>query len=241
MRKLTGCAVCMAVPPVGLIELDLILADPLRWPATVWGSFTPPVGGLPSTYRRFGAMAMGEAWLAERHPELGISKVQLRRHLEQDVPPQAADLDGLVARGLVSRGEGESASMPQKLDPLAYMRLFNKGILLAERSVDLMSQRIEHAEALGEEVPAAQLERLASLGIGLAKTQALIIAKGQRIGEASDEDDGFRAKEASPRMGHSRVRQIEGENRPVHDEGQADRDHYNERARDEGSPTIGGR
>lgn len=236
-----GCAVCSSLTPIQTMELDIILADPLRWPATIWGEFDPPKGGLSPQYRRFGAIKMGEEWLRQYAPDFHITRGQLRRHIEFDVPPIGVGVEALLAKGLIAEGDGTTRSLTEAIDPLAYVRLFNSGVLLAEKGVDLLRQRLTDLEALGEEIPMPLLSKIIDTGVGLAKAQAAIVAKGQRLGEADAEDDAFRPKDVSPRMGHQRVHQIEGEGRPVRDVGQADRDHYNERARDEGSPTLGGR
>lgn len=244
MAKL--CAICSTLPPGDLIELDLIMSDPLRWPVTIWGLFKPPEGGLPISYRRFGAMKMGAAWLAEHGWRDRFSNSQLRAHLRYDVPVLSTDVEELIARGLVGQttaGNSRPGHTSDAIDPLGYIKLYNKGIELGIQSLELMQARVQALVDKGEEVPLPLLKMVMDAGLRLATSQAHIKSAGRRFGnEEQDENDAFMGgDEISPRLGHHRLRMIEGKIRPVVDEGMADRAAYNERAVMEGSPRIGGR
>lgn len=241
-----GCAVCNSLPPGDLVELDLIMSDPLRWPVTIWGMFKPPQGSLPISYRRMGAMRMGRGWLDEHGWSGQFSNGQLRTHLRYDVPVLSTDVDELIARGLVAQttaANSRPGSSSDAIDPLAYIKLYNKGIELGLRGLDLLATRIEGMIARGDEVPLPLIKMITDAGIKLAQSQASIKAARRPFGnEDGDENDAFRGgDDISPKMGHHRVRTIAGERRPVVDEGMADRARYNERAAHEGSPRIGGR
>lgn len=241
---MNGCVVCGTLPPGELVELDLILADPLRWPKTVWGRFSPPEGGLPASYRRFGAEAMGREWLMANGYD--IPKGSLRKHIRYDVPVISVDVDELLARGLIGLtkdGPRGDRQLTQPIDPLAYIRFYNAGIELGLQGLTLLNQRVQDLIDAKEEVPLPLVKMIVDAGMKLATSQAAIKASGKRFGDdEADENDAFRGgDDISPRFAGTRVRQIEGEARPVADEGPTDRKRYNERARMEGSPTLGGR
>lgn len=242
VQKRVQCQVCATLAPGELIELDLILGDPLRWPATVWGNFPPPSGGLPVSYRRHGAQRMGHEWLLANG--FDIPKQHLRNHIRWDVPLQEVSVDELVQRGLISLSQGGPKSDDSEpIDPLAYIKLYNKGIAVGFKGLELLQQRIQALVDQKEDVPLALMKLAIDAGLKLAQSQAGIKASGKTFGdEDADEDDAFRGgSDISPEFQHNRVRTIEGESRPVADEGFADRQRFNERARQEGSPTIGGR
>lgn len=81
-----------------------------------------------------------------------------------------------------------------------------------------------------------ELWRLADAG----QKMAGMVARS-KVNVAPPDLSGFRAGATglpSQRMGHSRLRVVDGERRPVKDEGRADRKHYNKRARQEGGPLL---
>lgn len=250
MTSKSGCAVCDSLPPGDLIELDLLMSDPTRWPSTIWGIFRPPEGGLPPSYRRYGAIQMGNAYLKEQGYE--FSKYQLTRHLRYDVPVLDTDPETLVARGLIAAGTPGSLRMgrSEPIDPLAYVKFYNRGITLGIQGLDLLSDRVAKMIAAHETDPVnneppslALIKMLVDAGSKLAMSQASIKAAGKRFeGDDADENDAFRgASDISASMRGTRVRVIDGEQRPVSDEGLADRHRYNERAAQEGGAPIGGR
>lgn len=241
----TPCKVCQTLLPGELVELDLILGDPLRWPATVWGAFSPPEGSLPASYRKFGMIRMGEEFLMAHGYE--IRRPSLVRHVERDVPILAVDVDELLAKGLIAMAPpGQvvtGSTLGQPIDPLAFVTFFQKGIDIGMKGLDLLLARITDMEARGEEVPLSIITKIIDTGTKLASSQAAIRAAGKPFGSGEDDlNDGFRGgDDISPRFDGVRVRVIDGQKRPVADEGPADRAHYNARARQEGSPELGGR
>lgn len=233
------CRICESLSPAQLLELDTLIADPLHWPSTIWGLFTPPKGGLPASYRRFGAQRVASDWLEAR----GFDDIQtgaIRHHVRYDVQHVTRDPAEIVATGLIaaSRTQTRIPTNPG-LDTGAYIRYFNAGIQMGESAMTLMAERINRLLDEGKPVPDALVMKLADMGAQFAKTQAALVAKGLKMSEDEDEDDAFRGKDTpSPRVGHTRVRTIDGEARAVHDEGPADRARYNERARQEGRDEI---
>ena len=241
-RHATQCGVCDTLPPGDLIELDLILGDPLRWPKTIWNGFSPPAGGLPPTYRKYGAERMGDEWLKAHGYE--ISKMALMRHFERDVPLQVVDVDELVSRGLIALAKPSTnlAKVPEPIDPLQYITFYNEGIKIGIKALGLLSERVQALIDKGEEVPLPLIKMMMDAGLKLAGSQAAIKAAGKPFGTVVDEDDAFRGgDDISPRFGSYRVREIDGEQRPVFDEGLPDRTRYNEQAEQEGGARIGGR
>lgn len=238
----SGCKVCDTLLPGDCIDLDLLLADPMRWPETVWQGFRPPEGGLPASYRRFGAMQMGVEWL-HGHPEYSITKGALRSHLRYDVPVIDADPEALVARGLITRGDGPSTpkGLDQPIDPRAYIGLYNDGIRLGRQGLLLLEQRVNDLIAKKEDVPVSLIKMVLDAGLKLAMSQAQIVSRGHQFAGAEEEDDAFRPDESGPRFGDFRVRVIEGKARAVVDRGRADLADYNAKADEEGGIRIGGR
>lgn len=237
------CGICATLAPAELIELDLVLGDPLRWPVTVWKGFRPPVGGLPASYRRFGAMNMGTEWLKANG--FDFSRKVLRGHYNKHVPVLSASVDELIARGLIALAPANKADtqLGQPIDPLNYIKFYNKGIEVGLLGLDLLAKRVQALIDRDEDVPLPLVKLIVDAGLKLASSQAAIKAAGKTFGdEGGDENDAFRGGgDISQPFAHVRVRKIEGVSRPVADEGLADRTAYNERAAQEGSPRIGGR
>lgn len=240
----TGCRVCDTIAPGDLTELDLLLGDPTRWPKTVFDIFEPPEGSLPIAYRRFGAMAMGLDWL-EAHPEYSITKGQLRKHLRYDVPVLDYDPEELVARGLITRSSNRTDRVAgNAISPSEFIGLYNDGIRVGRTALRVLEARINELVEKGEEVPLSLVKMAMDAGLKLSMSQAAIVAAGKRLDSDSDEDDAFRGaadeQKPSPRMGHHRIRVIDGEARPVVDQGPADRARYNEHAAETSGQKIGG-
>lgn len=239
----TPCRVCeqLADRPALLVELDLLMGDPARWPKTVWGEVTPPKGSLTAGYWRYGAIEMGFDFLV-RHGIETITRKNLERHQRYDVMPIARSPDELVEAGVITAGDGRASIVAAEIEPGAYLKFYNAGIKLGNRGLELIEARLEEALRLGQEIPIEVLFELTKLGSKLAQSQATIRAAGKKLGDDGDEEEAFRVSSSpppSPRMGHSRVRTLpDGSRVPVHDEGPADRAHYNERAAQEGGPTL---
>lgn len=235
---IVNCKVCIGVDPMDLIGLDSIMGDPAAWPATIWGPiFKPPkAANLPASYRRFGAVEMGMAWLAEKG--IPMARRDVRRHYRFDVPKIGTNPDELVQNGLLRRGRASEGRMAVRIDPIAYLSYYNTGIQVGLEGLSLLAERIEKLKSDDKEVPIALIKMAIDSGAKLATSQASIVASGKQWGGDGDEDEAFRANTDGPlpsdRMGHTRVRVIEGQARPVADEGPADREAYSDRAAQEG-------
>lgn len=234
------CPVCR-LPPADIIDLDTLLADPLRWPKTIWTIFEPPKGALPASFRRYGQMQMGRLWLDE-HGYEDITNPALRRHIRYDVPVVSVDPKELMERGLIARtGQDQRLPATEAIDPTAFMRYYNRGIDLGVRSLERLHAMVEAADARGEALPTGVLVKLADIGARLSVSQATIRASGKRLDE-SEEDDAFRVgtstEEGPGRIGHHRIRKVDGEVRPIVDEGPKDRKRYNARAKQEGGTPL---
>jgi hypothetical protein len=245
------CVICDTLPPGELIELDLLIGDPLRWPRTIFDELggPPAGGGLPASYRFFGQVEMAHQFL-EKAGYTGartFGQTAIRTHIRYDVAVLTIDPAELLARGLVGAGDKRAKSVPgsEALDPTAFLQFYDRGIKLGLHGLDLLQKKVEALVANDEEVPTALILKIVDTAKGLATSQAAIKAGGKRFGdEAADEDDGFRVGpgEASARIGHNRVRPVGegGAMVPVRDEGPADRDTYNARAVEDGSPPLSG-
>jgi len=236
------CSICQSMTPMDLLELDALLADPAAWPASVWGLFNPPKGGLPASYRRFGAQRVGREWL-DAHGYERVTNGTLRRHIRYDVPHVARDVAELVGLGLITKA-GTQTRIPTSptLDAGAFVSYFNAGIQMGSAAQRLLAERINAAIDAGEEPDVKLVMKLADMGAAFARSQASLMAKGLKFnGDEEDEDDAFRGPAddlPSQRMGHSRVRNVNGERRPVADSGPADRAKFNERSRLEGGEGL---
>lgn len=235
------CDVCQRLSPTDLLELDALVGDPTRWPSTIWSFFSPPANGLPASYRRFGAMRVGRDWL-DGHGWGEITNQTLRRHIRYDVPHVAVTPDELVKVGLIRSTSAKTGLIPVNpaLDAGAVIRYFNAGIQMGEAALRLTAERINRIMAEGGEPDPKLVLKLADLGSKLAVAQASLQTRGAKFtGEVDDEDDAFRGSDVpGQRIGAHRSRTIEGEVRMVQDKGPADRERYNERAREEGSPVL---
>lgn len=235
----TKCRVCEALTPVELAELDALMGDPSAWPASLWPEmFEPPRGSLPASYRRFGAVEMGAAWLTEHG--IAVERKDVRRHYRFDTPKIATTPEDLVATGLIAKGKTAGTDVAT-LNPLAYLTYYNTGIEVGIAGLELLRDRIAQLKEAGKEVPVALIKMAIDAGSKLAMSQATIKAAGKPFGDADDSDDGFMAGSApapGQRLGDHRIRVIDGEARPVRDTGPADRAAYSARARQEGSPTL---
>ncbi len=234
----TRCAVCDSLSAEDLASLDVLMGDPSRWPRSMWGELGIPEKFTPQV-RVFGAVALGVGFLAERG--INLSKETVRRHYAEHVPIAAPDYDALVERGVIAvAGETSTPVNGATLNPYRFLEFYNKGLEVGMKGLELLLARIETYEHSGETVPDSLLKLALDTSKALALSQANIRAKGQRI-EPEESDEDFRAASApkpSERMGHARVRVIEGERRAVTDSGRADRKTYNKRARQEGAPVL---
>jgi len=237
------CAVCNRLSPRQLMELDAIVGDPAAWPATVWGIFAAPNGALSASYRRFGAQRMGREWLdANGYPD--ITDGPLRKHVRYDVLHVARDPSELVTIGIINKQAGSVTRIPTAptIDAGAFIRYFNAGIIMGEAANRMLAERINAALDAGDIPDAKLVMKLADMGAAFARTQAALMAKGLKFGQEDDVDDAFRGGEdtlPSEQIGHTRVRVVDGERRPVRDRGPKDREAYNRRAAQEGTEGLG--
>jgi len=238
--KLT-CDVCNKLSPMQLLELDTVIGDPAGWPVTIWALFEPPTGGLPASYRRFGAQRMGREWL-DKHGYASITDGRLRTHIRFDVAHIAHNVSDLVKLGLIRKTNTQTRIPTNStIDGAAFIRYFNSGIQMGEAAQRLLAERINAAIESGEEADTRLVMKLADMGAAFARTQATLMAKGLKFGQDANDDDAFRGAPEdlpSPRIGHNRIRTIDGERRPVLDQGPADRERHRKRAEQEGSEGL---
>lgn len=237
--KLTSCLICTNLPSEDLAELDILMGDPTRWPKTVWGMFDPPKGALPPGYRRYGGVEMGRLWLTQHNYE--FSKFLLRRHYRFDVVHIPADADDLLAIGVIVDSDPNHRLPAQdKLDPMAFMRYYAKGIEIGNRGLDHLAKLITDMEAKDTPIPFHLVKMMVEVGSKLAISQATLRKHGAFMGE-DDDLEGFRAGGnplPSKSINGIRVRTIEGARVPVVDGGPNDRAQFNERARNEGTTEL---
>jgi hypothetical protein len=238
------CTLCKTVDVAELVRLDLTIGDPARWPRTLWQEhgWSPPKGLLPPHYRAWGAQAIARDWL-NRHGYEDIGDSTIRTHLRH-VAKVARRPAELADTGLIA-GEPMTKGIPsmRSIDPNAYLAYYAKGVALGLRGLALLEKRIDDMEARKVEVPLDLIKMLVEAGSKLSTSQAQIKSRGVKLHEDND-DDAFR-RAASPevdgevtRIGHNRIRTVEGEARPIPDGGRGDRADYNKRAENEGLPGL---
>lgn len=238
MAAADACYICETVPARERVELDTLMSDPSLWPANVWGKFEPPEGLLPPRYRSWGALGVGKNWL-DTHGYDNISRDRLDRHFRKHVPEVPYSREALVERGIVKE-LSEPVDL-SKYDATKFLHMYADGIEVGLQALAELRARLQKYRDAGQEVPLPLLKLALEQGSKFALSQAAIKASGRMIHDTGDEDEAFRAGSAplpGPRFGNVRVREIEGESRPVVDEGRADRLDYNERARMEGKPLL---
>lgn len=233
------CVICDTLPVGDLLDLDMVMGDSASWPSTIWGIFPPPAGMIPASYMRFGAEKMGAIWLEDHG--YTFAKNTIRSHFRFDVAVVAHDASDLVNRGLIDKA-GRKPQVEQ-IDPTAFLKYFDRGIKLGNRALELLATRLAKMEQDDEDIPAALLMKFADLAGKLATTQATLRARGLKMGEENDEDEGFRAGSVeggipSGKFRHQRIRVVDGEARPVTDNGRGDRERYSKRSREEGGSGL---
>lgn len=257
-RLSANCHVCASLPAPRLIELNALLADPAEWPKNLLDGWDVPARAMPARMREWGGVELGIDILRQ----LGVkcTKAQMARHFTLHVAHVVKNPDevGQVARMGTAPPPGSPADLAirraaddvsvQVVDTLPVIRprmfvdYYAKGIQLGVFALETLQARIRKMQQEGKEVPDATLWKLADLGSKLAQHQASLVARGQRATEADDDEvGGFRDSAAplpSERFGNLRIREVDGERRPIVDEGRADRIDYNERARQEGGPLL---
>lgn len=238
MSKAGACQICDTLPPQKLMELDAIIGDPAAWPITIWGIFEPPKGQLSASYRRHGATAMARDWL-DREGIKWITMQTIRKHVRFDVVHIPRDASDLIQLGIVAEAGTQRTRIPTAptIDAGAFIRYFNAGIQMGEAATRLLAERINAMIERGEEPDPKLVMKLADMGAAFARSQAALMARGLKFGEEEDDDAAFMGSDEErpgPRIGHSRVKMVDGERRPVHDEGPADRAKHRKRREAEG-------
>lgn len=239
MTTTSACEVERRLGLEAALEMDAFLADPGQWPKAVFEGWKLPPGSVPGNFRSWGATKLGMEWAASRGVK--VTRMQMERHVAEHVPLLPHTPDDIASAGIERPPAGQpKANLPANI--ITYQQVYQLGLGIGYKAIGMLATRIDALEADGKVVPMDLLLKLADLGTKLATSQASIMVRGLDLNrEKDDEIEGFRTGSAplpSQRMGHSRVRVIEGEARPVRDEGPADRAHYNERARLEGSPEL---
>lgn len=223
-----------------VLELDLLLADPQRWPKALFEGWQLPSGSLPATMRSWGAIQLGIAWCEERG--IPMPKRGMQHHYDKHVVVLPYTPDDLVVRGEAESPVAPTTRAVVPAGPSTYIDLYRKGIAVGIKALDLLLSRVEKMEQENKDIPIDLLMNLGNLGTKLATSQAGIVSRGFDLARQKEEElEGFRAgsaPEVSPRFGDHRVRVIEGEARPIVDRGRADRRAYNERAEQDGSPPL---
>lgn len=227
------------------LELDAYLADPSGWPKGTFpkGFKVPRI--LPTSMRLWGATKLGIAWCQNEGIHT-ITKRQMQTHVREHVPFIIAVPSDAVEAAMVEDDGRRAVPAKQRRDvdlsnPITYQQVYLRGLALGDRAMELLAARIEKIIEDGGEVDTQTLMKIADLGSKMAQSQASLIIRGIGRQERDDEIEGFRAGTQplpSERFGDHRIRVIEGMSRPIVDRGPADRQQYNERAEQEGSPTL---
>ena len=234
---MSRCAVETKLGIEQSLELDAFIADPAQWPKAIFAGWKLPPGPLPGNFRAWGSVKVAMEWCESRG--YTFSRKVIERHVVEHVPILPFSTDDFATRGAETPGK-PSPQLPTNV--ISYMQVYQRGLSIGYKAIEQLEKRIDALVAEGKPVSMDLLLRLADLGTKLATSQASIVARGAAMNnDRDDEIEGFRSGSAplpSQRFGSSRIRVIEGQARPIIDEGPADRRAYNERARQEGSPTL---
>ena len=142
---------------------------------------------------------------------------------------------------MTTKAKGRRLPTSPTLDAGQFITYFNSGIQVGIASHQLIVDRINKLLDDDKEVPIRLLEKLADMGAAFAKTQAQLMARGVRFEADPHEDESFMGSDderPSTRIGHARIRTVEGERRPIADEGPKDRDAVNKRQLERGGDPI---
>jgi len=239
------CIICDTLTTEDLLAFDLLVADPKRWPKETWAGIKLPPGIIRPRYRLWGAAKIGEEWLKAHGywPAKMRSRPTLRRHINRHVQWTADDLSTIAAQGQMAEASQKAAvPAPADLTPMNYRHYFDKGIKIGLEAQDRMLDRLQEAKEQGLEIPSDLLLKLMDHGARLATAAANLAVKGVELDrDRQAELDGFRAGSAPIPVRASKhhvIHVIDGESRPVADEGRGDRRDYNEKAREEGGVEL---
>lgn len=234
------CPICAKMPEKQLVELDILLSTPPEdLDAKLFGDLEIPPPDLPAEWKRFGVVRKAQVWLEERGHK--FARATLIAHYNKHVTAEAipSDSDRALRDGTLTDG----SATPREPEPLRmaieYHKFFRTGMQVGHKALVLIMAKLDDTE----HPPSQQmLMAAANLGSSLAKAQAAIVTKGMRF-ELEDDGaiEGFASDDTgdpSPRFGSYRIRTINGERRPVFDEGPADRARYNDKAKESGAPLL---
>lgn len=237
MTRITPVCKACDLPERESAELDLILSmPPDELDSRLFDVDLPPPD-LPAAWQQFGAIRKAQFWLVERGYK--IERRTLVRHTREHVTAHlVSDGTRAIARGTLSDGSPvPTVPEPLKL-AIEYHAFFRLGMETGHRALEILAERIADPT---QKPSNTLLLAVAQIGRQLAQAQAAIVTRGVRfVLEDDDAISGFIGEDErpSPRFGSYRVRTIEGERRPVRDEGPADRRDHNARAREEGSTEL---
>lgn len=241
--KAGSCSVC-TLPSEQLLALNLLLADPRQWPKNTFAGIRLPRGALPAGYRLWGAIKTAAVWCAEQDPPILINHKAIRRHYNNHVVQLPSSAVDFAETAMLSEQDSRLAKPMIQIasTPLQFREYFAKGIDIGLRALDMLEEQLVDAQLSDTYVSPDMLMDVANLAAKLSSNAAALVQRGMEMEkEKEDELAGFRAGNQpvpSARMGHHRIRVIDGEARPVVDEGRADRREYNESAREQGNPTL---
>ncbi len=238
-RPLRRCTVCTSLTAADLAELNAVLADPAQWAPALIADWKVPTGAMPAHIREWGGIAVCKDWCAiHGYPQ--VSPSAARWHFTRHVVHIARTADDTHEAGKMGTGADNRLTILPAVRPRMFIDYYAAGLQLGIYALDALRKQIEEADKSGAKVPEKTLWRLAELGAKLAMSQATMWARGVRD-ESEDVGAGFREGSAplpSQRFGNSRIREIEGERRPVVDRGRTDRRAYNARAIRQGGPKL---
>jgi len=232
------CGIC-ALPEALLVQVDDILATPPTELMTdLYDGIDPEE--IPASAKRWSSVRHAKVWLAERHDK-PISTATISNHFDKHLPLVPATMQRIVETGRLADGSQVPVRAEPYLAAVQFHAYFKAGMDIGMRALKVLEKRVIAAEdpESDSEVTNSILLSIARVGQQLATAQAQIWARGQRF-DVEDDDAmaGFMGEQPSPRFGSYRVRDVDGEHKPVYDEGPADRQHYNERAREEGGTEL---
>jgi hypothetical protein len=235
------CVICDNLAPQDLIELNLLIADPKHWPRNTFEGLKLPSGVMRPRYRLWGAARVAEEWLKE-HDYWPFARTTLRMHINRHVPWTAEDLSTPAVQAALAEADSKLALTPVGLNPVNFKRYYEAGIALGAKAIELLTEKVAEAQRNNVELPTDLLLKLADQGSKLAASAAALSVKGYELSHDKEEElEGFRSGSAPIPLRaskHHTITVIDGEARPVTDEGRGDRRDYNARAREEGGTEL---
>lgn len=231
------CPVCN-LPEHVLVQVDTMLATPKEELLSELFDGVPEED-IPANAYRWTSLTHALQWLDERgfvvkgRGKKGISKGALQLHFDKHLPLVPMNRQEIARTGYLSTGQPAPESPEPYMAAIQFHAYYKLGMDIGFKALRKLEERLDDL------TPTQQLA-VAKIGQQLAQSQASIFARGQRF-DVEDDDamSGFLDDEdISPRFGSIRVREVDGEMRPVRDEGPADRERFNRRARQEGGTEL---